>query len=123
MDDFRIANDGNGWDIVVENGDLVGITGTEAVTQRVVYRLMTWLGESPYERAAGVPYIGGVFGTEPVYGIGAILLQVILDTEGVAGFDEPEPSLLLDERTLNVDVTIVTDDGQRVQIAQEITPL
>lgn len=108
MSDIQIANEGEGWDLVLVDGDLVlGFDSHAAeVAQRVTYRLMTWLGESPYDRLAGVPYLDGVFNDfEPVPGIVALLIQVIVDTEGVNEVTE-DPTFELDGRTLSIAVEI-----------------
>ncbi len=121
MTDLLLANPGTGWDLVIRSGDLV-LTRAESraaeVAQRVVYRLSTWLGESPYDRLAGVPYIETVFGFEPVPGVVAFLTQIVLDTEGV---DEllDDPVFLLDGRTLSITFTIRVS-GQDVPIALQV---
>lgn len=129
MTDIRIENDGGGWDLALVDGDLEllpdveGEDDGEVVAQRVVFAYMTWLGESAYETTAGVAYIGGVFGEAPAPGIGALLLQIALDVEGVADIDG-DPSFNLDSgRTLTIDdMTIVTVNGYRVDINASLTP-
>jgi hypothetical protein len=108
MSDLAIANDGTGFDLVLVDGDLVFGFDDEAaeVAQRVIYRLMTWLGESPYDRLAGVPYLDGVFNDfEPVPGIVALLIQVVLDTEGVDEITD-DPLFELEDRVLTITATI-----------------
>lgn len=123
MTDFAIANDGDGWDLVLDDGDLV-LTHTlglpAEVAQRVVYRLMTWLGESPYDLTAGVPYEQLVFGFEPVPGIVAYLVQIVLDTEGVTDV-ATEPDFELDDRTLTITLAIVVGT-ETVPIELQVTP-
>lgn len=133
MTDIRIANDGDGWDLALVDGDLELLpedaeNDGEAVAQRVVFAWMTWLGESPYARTEGTPYIGGVFGEAPAPGIGALLLQIALDVEGVADI-EGEPAFdLEDDRILHVrasdggPLTIITSNGARADLTLEITP-
>jgi hypothetical protein len=111
MSDLLIRLNGTGglatdWGLVEVDGDLV-LTSShlEEVAQRVVYRLMTWLRESPYDRSAGVPYLDGVFGFEPIEGVAGLLAQEILDVEGVDGFLEG-PVFALDGRTLTVTATL-----------------
>lgn len=104
--DVAIANDGTGWDVVLVDGDVVMHTedSPEDIAQRVVYRLMTWSGESPYDKAAGVPYLDGVFGFEPVPGVVALLVDVMAKTEGV---DEViDPLFTLDNDTLTITATL-----------------
>lgn len=107
MSDIQIADEGDGYDLVLVDGDLVLGFESEAaeVAQRVTYNLMTWLGESPYDRLAGVPYLDGVFGDfEPVPGIVALLRKVITDTEGVTEITE-EPVFELENRQLSIACT------------------
>ena len=89
MSDLKISNDGTGFDLVIEDGDVVlHVADTDddranEVLQRVVYRLMTWTGESVYDRGAGLPYLDGIFGDEPIGDVAALLTQTVIDTDGV----------------------------------------
>lgn len=109
MSDLKITNSGNnGWDIIIgSNGDIEMETDDiNLVVNRVTYRLMTWLRESPYDRSAGIPYVDGVFGLEPVEAMVFVLTQEILDTDGVDSLVEP-PTYTLDEgRTLSISAQI-----------------
>lgn len=95
MADFQIERDGDGqWDLSLVYGDLVlfdEVTELPAVVgQRVAYNVQTWLGESPYETTAGLPHgdiLGSLAGHE---GIAGLYAAEILETEGVAGFEEPD---------------------------------
>jgi hypothetical protein len=79
--DFKLT--GNG-DLAVENGDFVFVTGIEAVKQDCAMTLRTWLGESVFNRNAGVPWIQIIFerGT-PVHAVQFILENVLLGVDGV----------------------------------------
>lgn len=115
MTDLLIVDNepGPGWDLAIVDGDVV-LTGTlgraAEVAQRVVYRLKTWLGESVYDRRAGQPYFDGIFGEEPVEGVVAALLQVILDTEGVDDVVGDPEFELTPGRELTIAATIVVGD-------------
>ena len=119
MTDFLIANTGGGWDLALTDGDLTlthTISRAQEVAQRVVYRLMTWFGESPYERTAGIPYEEGVFGSyEPVPGIVAMMIQEILDTPGV---DE-----VLEDPTFELGTDRVLAIGVAIRVGDEDVPL
>jgi hypothetical protein len=84
--DFLIEQSGYHWDLALDDGDAV-LTHTlgrpREVVQRVVFRLLTNLGESPYDLAAGIPWVGGVFGAYPVDGIAGLLVLEMSETEGV----------------------------------------
>lgn len=109
MSDLKLTHDGNvGWDIIIaSNGDIEMETDDiNLVVQRVIHRLMTWLRESPYDRSAGIPYVDGVFGLEPVEAMVFVLTQEILDTDGVDSLVEP-PTYTLDEgRSLSISAQI-----------------
>lgn len=109
MSDLRITNSGNNaWDIIIgSNGDIEMETDDiNLVVQRVTHRLMTWLRESPYDRSAGIPYVDGVFGLEPVEAMVFVLTQEILDTDGVDALVEPPTYTLGDDRTLSISAEI-----------------
>lgn len=119
MTDFLIRNDGSGFDLVIEDGDVV-FTADESrlteVSQRVIYRLSTWRGETAYDTAAGVPYLDMVFGQQPTPGVAAILTQIILETEGVDGLVEAPSFLLSDARVLSFTAVIeVGEDSTLIE--------
>lgn len=120
MTDIAITNDGDGWDLELVDGDLRLLADRdEVVAQRLVFRLSTWRGESTYDRAAGIPYIGGVFGVQPISGILGLFDRETLATEGV---DEIiDRSYLLDDRALSVTLRVRASDSD-VSVALEIAP-
>ena len=85
--DLAIEHIGGGvYDLVEQGGDLVTLSGPDETLNHLTYRLQTWLGESPYARTAGIPYIDGVFGQHgPVQGIAALFTLQILETDGIEG--------------------------------------
>lgn len=106
--DFAIHNPGTGWDLQITNGDLVMLAEDSAadVAQRVVYRLSTWRGESPFDATTGIPYLDGVFGFEPVAGVVALLRNVIETTEGVDEVIGDPDFELSDQRELSISCRI-----------------
>lgn len=108
MTDIAIAKgpDG-GWDLLIVDGDLVLLTDQiDIVVQRVIYNLMTWLGESPYEPGAGVPWIELIFsGYAPLPGVVAYLTSIIRNTDGVD--DVQNVDFVLDGRTLTIKGRII----------------
>ena len=72
MSDLQIDATTGVWDLTLDDGDAVlvhEISRAAEVAQRVVYALMTWRGESVYDRGVGLPYLDGIFGFEPLPGI------------------------------------------------------
>jgi len=92
------------YDLDITDGDLTFVRGAEAITQDIQMRLRTWLGETPYDQAAGVPYLQVIFqrGVE-LDAIQFILENRILDTPGVEQVTNLD--LDLDARTRVLTVT------------------
>jgi len=92
--DYRIEKTAGQWDVALVDGDIVLLDDEsdadriEAVSQRAVYRFMTWLGESPYEVTAGVPHDAILGSTEPVEGVVGLYALEIGDTEGVSAVED-----------------------------------
>lgn len=92
------------YDLDITDGELTFVRGAEAITQDIQMRLRTWLGETPYDQAAGVPYLQVIFqrGVE-LDAIQFILENRILDTPGVEQVTSLD--LDLDARTRVLTVT------------------
>ena len=70
-------------DMVIENGDLVLVKDGIAIGQHIKMRLATWLGETPYNTNAGVPYRQIIFQPNTSKeAIIFILTQAVLQTPG-----------------------------------------
>lgn len=85
-------------DLAIENGELVDVEDAEAIRQHVVFRLRTALGETPYGRNIGTPWLQIIFkdGTS-TESIRFILEQRVATTPGVTSA-EVDP-LELDAQT------------------------
>lgn len=115
MTDFKIANGADGWDLVLDGGDLVlteSLGEMEVVRQRVVYALSTWLGESVYETTAGLPYEQGIFGFEPVPGVVGLIVSRVLQVDGVDGLVGAPSFTLTEARVLTLSMTILVGDTE-----------
>jgi hypothetical protein len=115
MTDFRVVAVADGYDLDIQYNDLVLIGGEddtylELVAQRIRYAMLTWLGESPFDRDAGIPYTDGVFGRQPIGGVAFLFYQRIAAVEGVDGISDIRASLDNETRilTLSVDVIVGT---------------
>ena len=88
--DLKLTND----DLDITNGELSFVTGIDAVRQDLEMRLKTWLEETPYDRAAGVPYLQVIFARGvQVQAVRFILETIILDTDGVTEVLELETQI------------------------------
>lgn len=122
MSDLQIDATAGVWDLALDDGDAVlvhEVSRAAEVAQRVVYALMTWRGESRYDRGVGLPYLDGIFGFEPLPGIAGLLSQTILDVEGVTEI-VGQPDYILDGGTLSYSVVVRVDDGTETQITAEV---
>jgi len=106
MADFQ--NIGN--DMVLENGELVWVTGQEAIAQHIRMRLKTFLGETVYDQSAVVPYLQVIFvKSTPLDSVQFILTDVVEATPGVTG---AELAVDLDSQTR---VLTVTGNAQTIE--------
>lgn len=81
--DLQIDSTG---DLEIVDGDFVFVDDGEAVAQHITMRLRTYFGESPYDRSAGVPYIGVILQPNtPTFSREEILNREVLNTPGVTG--------------------------------------
>lgn len=73
-------------DLAIVDGELAFVTGQEAIAQHIAFRLRTFLNESRYNRADGVPWTQVIFrpGT-PKQSIKFILERTVVETPGVTG--------------------------------------
>lgn len=101
------------YDLFLENGELEFVTGGEAIRQDIEMRLRTWLGETPYDRSAGVPYLQIIFkrGTT-LDAVNFILEQIVRDTPGVEEVLDFKPELDTKTRVLTVTGRARTIDGE-----------
>jgi hypothetical protein len=71
-------------DLAIVNGELDFVDKAAAIAQHITMRLRTFLGESPYDRAAGVPYVSVILQpATPNFAREQILNAVVLGTPGV----------------------------------------
>lgn len=127
MTDLLLENTGTGYDLVIRDGDVV-LTHNEGrpteVSQRVIYRLSMWYGETPYDPAAGVPYPDLIFGENgTVPGAISLITQIALDTEGVDALAD-DPRFVLDSVLRKLDVSLPILIGEdTTTVSLEIVPL
>ncbi len=99
-------------DLDTTNSELSFVEGIEAIRQDIEMSLRTWLGETPYDEGAGVPYIQIIFkrGTT-ADAVRFIIEQKILSRDGVT--DVLDLNLALDSlnRTATISGRALTDVG------------
>jgi len=108
-------------DLLIQNGDFQWVKGAYAIGQHVKMRLQTWLGETPYDTAAGVPYLQVIFqaGTSRE-SIKFILEQAVLATPGVTGVNL---SFDFDNATREMTVTgTLTALNEEIPFSITVTP-
>lgn len=124
MTDLAITKGTYRYDLDLVDGDAV-LTHTlgraAEVSQRITCRLLTHRGESPYDLAAGVAWIGGVFGAYPIDGVAGLLTLEIAQTEGV---DEViSPAFDLADRVLTISGEVrVTGEDEPVALGLLASP-
>jgi len=109
-------------DVDLTGGDLSWVEGAEAVRQDIEMTLGTWLGETPYDKGAGVPYLQVIFkrGTTQA-AIRFIIEHIIRDVDGVD--DVLELSTELDRPTRVLTITGRARVGTEVvDFETEVTP-
>jgi hypothetical protein len=121
MSSLKTVKADNGWDLDMVNGDLVLIDDyKDIVLQRVVFRLMTWFQECPYDRSIGIPYLN-LFGFEPVEAVVFLITREIAETEGVDEVIEVPEYLLGNDRTLRISCQLRIED-ELVPFSLEVSP-
>ncbi len=113
--DLKLSDSG---DIVIENGLLVFVTGTESIAQHMAIRFRTILGEWFLDTRIGVPYFGKVIGVKNpnLSLVKALLSRVARETPGVDQVTRLDLDYDPSARTLAVTVGARDVDGEPVVI-------
>lgn len=99
-------------ELVLSNGDLALITGSDAVLQDIHRRLRTFLGEWFLDIEAGVPYYQDILKKNPNPQVVATVIQnAILGTLGVIELQEFDSQLDSTARQLTVTFKALTTEG------------
>lgn len=115
MTDIKLDLDGgsaNLNDVVLEGGDLVLVSGTQAILQNALQRLRTFFGEWFLDNTLGVPYFQEILVKNPDQGqVDALLLNTILGTQGIETVSNYsfEPDFI--DRQLTVTFRAITTEG------------
>jgi len=100
-------------DLVVENGDLVLLSGAEAIAQDCAQALRLFRGEEPLDLSAGIPYHTDLFVKNPrLPAVREMFRSALLKRPGV--LEVLELRLDFDTATRELEVTwkVSTDEGE-----------
>jgi hypothetical protein len=114
--DLKIAN----GDLLLEKGDLVLVTGRDAIAQHLSIRLRTFLGEWFLDRRVGMPYFEQILVKDPnLAAVKALYRRAILTTPGVTDLKRLELTADAVNRSLTVSFLAETKDGP-VELEEEM---
>lgn len=99
-------------DLQIVNGDLVWVTGKDAIKQNILQRLNTYAGEWFLDVTAGLPYFDQILVKNPDQGaIEALIQNEILNTPGVVALVTFSVSVNFSTRVLTINFSVATTDG------------
>jgi hypothetical protein len=97
-------------DLVIEQGNLKIATGTAAIGQKILCRLLLFEGEWFLDKEAGVPYYTDILKKGPDFSaVDAILQDEILNTEGVDYLISYEGEYDPSERTYSITFSVAVN--------------
>ncbi len=100
-------------DIVLENGDIKLVSGSEEIKQRIKLTLLTQTGEWLFDTFFGVPYLEEILVKDPdLTAIADRLRAIIAAVEGVTAILELDLSLNDTTRILLVEAQVDTREGE-----------
>lgn len=106
-------------DVVTDGYDLSLVTGVDLIRQRIKQRILTIQGEWFLDTDAGLPWFDQIIGKgAEEQEISALLIQSIIETEGVDALVEFDLTIDRRARTMLLQFR-VTADG--TEIAEELT--
>ncbi len=105
--DLALDTDG---DLLITDGDLSLLTGTDAITQHLRVRLRFFLGEWFIDQRIGIPFYESVLVKQPNLDvIRSIFREAIAETPGVLQIPRLDLSFDSVNRKLTIDTTIIVD--------------
>ena len=111
----------NGAVAVVKN-DFVALVNEDLVGQQVKHRLRTWLGESVYDRLAGMPYETVIFdGYITRDALELIVRDRLLAIDGVERVDSLEVTIDTAARTATIQGTVRASTGGEVLFSEVVS--
>jgi hypothetical protein len=105
-------------DLVIADGDLVLVSGIDAVAQLIRGYLLLFRGEWFLDESAGIPYFEDILVKNPnLSAIREIFRQTLLEVPGVLSVESLSLELSA-ERTLSVDWKVDTDLGELTGVSE-----
>lgn len=105
-----------------DTGDLVVLTGRDAIAQHIRVRLQFVLGEWHLDQREGIPYFEQIWVTNPdLVAIEELFRRAIAQTPGVASVRTLSLTHDTQARTLSMSVLAVTTDGEEIT-SDDFTP-
>lgn len=99
-------------DLVIENGDLQIVDGTEGIKQDILQSLRVFLGEWFLNLDVGLPYFQQILVKNPDQGkVDALILATILAVPGVTGVTKFSFTPNFVERTLRIEFIASVTNG------------
>lgn len=115
--DLKLDSQG---DLAIESGDLVILSGVDAIAQHLKIRLRFFLGEWFLNLDEGIPYFERVFVKSPnIPEIRALYRRAILTTPGVATIDDLTVDFDGSSRVLSVTFAGETDTGEPLDFSED----
>lgn len=112
-----IALNSAGTDIDVVDGSARLVVELDAIGQHLGMRLAFVQGESPYDRTAGIPYVGAILGSHPTGAVLFFFEREALGTPGVVAFDDVDPSFDGLTRVFSFTATAYAERGERLAVS------
>lgn len=110
-----LALDINTADLVIERGDIALVEGIDAIRQDVSTRLQFFKGEWFLDTRIGVPYYQSILIKNPNFTqVRFLLQQTVTTTPGVNTIDRFDMSFDSTKRSLSVDFSASTTEGQLI---------
>lgn len=99
-------------DVVISGADFILATGLAGDTQDIERTLRTWLGESVYNRLAGIPYEQAIFQVGTTAEAARFIIEQRLEArDSVEDVEELSATVDQSTRKLTISGTVVTPSG------------
>lgn len=120
---FLNPKSGEEWDIVIESGQILTITGIEYLTQKITQLLRTAQGEIIEDDSYGIPYFQSILGVKnpDLSAIQQIFIDTILSNQTLIDLGVTDctiEDISLDNRKLSILGMKIKADGAEVELEE-----